>query len=136
MQVNIIGKLPESSNLASKDEKLDELKEFSLYILSDENSYKKLQNLIQSLGGTNKKLPIYKIPSSEDMNGYEIIIRVRTINGKLGNKMLDIPRSDWVNKQFLVRFKISGYSFKSRLERNFGEQIKGYNFMLEHIDIC
>jgi len=134
MQVNLIGKLSGSCDLADTSKSLKQVKEFSLYVLNDEESYQKLQNLLSS--HSTKKMPIYTIARSKGLNGYEVIIRVRTTTGKLGTRMLETPRTEWGGKQFSIRFTIVGYNFKSRLEHNQGELVKGCNFMLEHIDIC
>ena len=106
MNINIIGKLPADSDLVS--EPLDQVKQINVYVLRGEDSYKKIRNIVKSYN--DKKMPVKRIPSSVGMNGYEVTFRLKSINGKLGANMLNLPRASWANQMFELRGKTSNYN--------------------------
>ena len=132
MQLQVEGILSGSCDLANVEKPLNQAKEISLYVVFGEESHKKIGNVCDNYG--KRKLPVFEAPEHSGIDGYEIIIRTQSINGKLGRKMLETSREKWASGKFLVKFKIANYSFKSKLEKNFGEVINGCNFILEHIE--
>lgn len=131
--MEIEGRLIVPNDLCDEATSLKDVKELYLYILTSDDSYKKLRNIDKTYSVT--KLPINRIPSCLGLTGYRITVRTRNITGKIGKNMLSMERKNWENKVFSVKFKISKYKFTSKLPHNDGQIICGANFVLEYIDM-
>jgi hypothetical protein len=114
--------------LANNDFEQTKSMTFIVSRISNEESYKKLKNVETSYSAEH--MPIYT-----HMDGCRIVVRFKKILGKFGPEMLKIPRKDWLHKLFKIDIIINKYQFKSQQKINKGEIIKGYNFMLKHIDL-
>jgi hypothetical protein len=130
MHCNLQGFLREPNDLLDKD--FNKVKKITLIVGWREEDAGKLKNLLNQFSG--RKMPICYHP-----DGKRVTIRVSSINGKLGNKMLklmeDEGRASWKNQMFEVRLSIKRYSFKSSRGKNVGQTVDGCNFLLESIDI-
>jgi hypothetical protein len=133
MQIEVTGRLIGDNGLADPAIQLGEVKDLTLYILSHDDDYKKINNICSNY--SKRKMPTQRISNKEGMKGIKLLIRVRCLYGKMGDEMLKLPREEWKNKMFVVKFKIVNYQISSKARHNYGEVIKGCNFMLEHIEL-
>lgn len=121
MEFNIIGQL------TGYDAKraLDSIREIILRCVDDDQ--------ISKLRKIRKHYRGFCVPIMRGEN--TIILKIASINGKLGEKMLEVPRGDWLHKRFTARVKIATYEFASVRENNLGSTVRGVNFNLIHIDM-
>ena len=91
-------------------------------------SFGKITKMINKYKSAGQRLPIRR----RSDGGIQVKIRFGSLIGKLGDKLSDVPRDQWMGKEYVVQFKMTHYKFR---DATTGEQCNGYNFMLEHIEL-
>lgn len=127
MKFNIIGQLIgyDAKQPLAHSKALDNIHEIVLRCV-DNDQISKLRKIRKHYHG-------FCVPIVRGEN--TIVLKIASINGKLGEKMLEVPRGDWLYKRFTARVKIATYAFASVHENNLGAPVRGVNFNLIHIDM-
>jgi hypothetical protein len=131
MNINLTGLLFLPNELVNPAVPMNTIQDVYLTII-DDTECKKVRNILTQY--PNHHLPI-KVIKDSGAATYVITIKMKNYNGKFGDKMLLLPRQEWINKRFVLNIKTRSYTFTSKYDYNKGEKIHGIAFGLEKIEI-